>query len=196
MPCRSVLLAARPSATHRVRSLHPVSLAQAGLSTTAKNSVTEGSTAAAEAAEGTEPSSVHVFVGLVQHQDTGQQHVAAVMLCAGGLMVSRLSALVPPRLQPERPGRLQLQAQQPDRVSALAASGSCCWLGTTAGDLLPWDFSGDSSGSAAAALASPGGRVYGCSSGGAVTAMCAVPSAEWQLVAATAGGTCTVLALR
>lgn len=177
-------------------------MAQAGLTTPVKQRMSAGTAAAAGrpagaaagAAVGPAASSTHLFVGLVEHRQSGRQQVAAVMLGPSGLLVSSSGALEPPRPQPGRRPQAQQAAQQ--QVTALAAAdGGCCWLGTAAGELLPWDLAGHG-GAGGMAAAVPGGRVHGCSSRSAVTCAAALPSGEWQLVAATAGGCCTLLARR
>lgn len=181
--CSSRLLAAKASLDFRVCSLQPVSMRQAGLATPPKQrGAPGGSGGGGEAA----PASTHLFVGLVEHQGSRRRHLAAISLGPSGLLVSRSSVLAPPQGP---------QVQQPDQVTAVAAgAGGCCWLGTVAGELLPWQLPGGGAGGGGAAAAEPGGRVHGCSGGGAVTSVCAVPGGEWQLLAATAGGCCTVLA--
>lgn len=171
---------------------------QAGLATPAKQRVAAGgAAAAAAAAAATSPSSsssssTHLFVGLVQSQRTGRQHVAAVMLGPAGLLVSSGGALEPPRLQP---GRRQGAAAVQRDVTCLTASASgCCWLGTADGELLPWQLAGHDSGGAVMAV--PDGRVHGCCSGGAISSACAMPSGKWKLMACTAGGCCTLLVRR
>lgn len=118
------------------------------------------------------------------------------MLGPTGLMVSGSGALELPGPQPGRRPQAQHAQQQQNQVTALAAAaGGCCWLGTAAGELLPWELAGHG-GAGGMAAAVPGGRVHGCSSRSAVTCAAPLPSGEWQLVAATAGGCCTLLARR
>lgn len=175
----------KSSHRYSMRSLHPISAALAGLATPVRQRVAAGGAAPPSPA----PSGVHLFVGLARERETGQQHVAAVMLCPSGLMVSSRGALAPPRLQHGR--RPVQQHQLADSVTAVAAAaGGTCWLGTAAGELLPWDLAGGPGSGAAAELAAPGGRVHACSGGGAVTAVCAL---GWRLLAATAGGALVLL---
>lgn len=190
---RSELLAARPSLDWRIRCLQPLSMAQAGLTTPVKQRVSVGVAAAASPSGSGGSGGAHLFAGLVEHRQSGRQEVAAVMLGPAGLLVSASGALEPPRPQPGQ--RPQAQAAQ-QQVTALAAADSgCCWLGTAGGELLPWELAGHG-GAGGMAASVPGGRVHSCSSRSAVTCAAALPSGEWQLAAATAGGSCTLLARR
>ncbi|KAL4440571.1 hypothetical protein ABPG75_003572 [Micractinium tetrahymenae] len=207
----SQLLEARMHPTYRLRSLQPVSMAQAGLTTPvlARVAAAGAAAAATELLERSAADGPHLFVGLVEHKVTRKQHVAAVMLCAGSLQVSSSGAVAPP---PEpAPGRLtsaavaaaQQQLQRQREVTAVAAppGSRCCWLGTAAGELLAWDMrtgrAGGSGFAAAAAAEGPGGRgrVQACHSRDLVASACALPGGgEWGVVAGTAGGCCTLLA--
>ena len=200
VPSRSELLAAQPCLDWRIRCLQPLSMAQAGLTTPVKQRVSAGAAAARGAATAGAAaaacSSIHLFVGLVEHRQSRRQQVAAVMLGPTGLTVSASGALELPRPQPGcRPQAQQAQAQQQQVTALAAADGGCCWLGTAAGELLPWELAGHG-GAGGMAAAVPGGRLHGCASRSAVTCAAALPSGEWQLVAATAGGCCTLLARR
>lgn len=180
--CRSQLLAVEVHPTFRLRTLQTITLQQAGLSIHAWKPA-----AAAAAAGGGGLGGVHLCMGLVQHRQTGKQHAAAVILSAGRLLVSESSILAPETL-------LDGRQQQPPVVTAVAATGGRCWLGTVGGELLGWN---TNIGSKDAAPAPPD-RVQGCSSGGAIASMCAIPDGKtggvWHIAAATAGGSCTVLA--
>lgn len=190
--------------TYRLRSLQPVSMAQAGLTTPVK---VRGGAAGSSSADGP-----HLFVGLAEHKVTRKQHVAAVMLCAGSLQVSSSGAVAPlPEPAAGRPtsaaaAAAQQRLQREREVTAVAApvGGNRCWLGTAAGELLAWEMrtgrSGGSSGcvaGSAAAVEEPSGqgRVQACSSRSLVASACALPGdSQWSLVAGTAGGCCTLLA--
>ena len=185
LACRSQLLAVEAHPTFRLRSLQPVTQQQAGLSSPARKPMALADAAAVGAGGGL--GGMHLFMGLAQHRQTGKQLAAAVILSAGRLLVSASSILAPETL-------LDGRQQQPPLVTAVAATGGRCWLGTIGGDLLGWNTNNGSPGAAPA----PPDQVQGCSSGGAVVSMCAIPAGKpggvWQSAAATAGGSCTVLA--
>lgn len=194
-PARSCeLLVARASGTYRLRSLHPISMQQAGLATPLKQRVERGGAAPAPAAAAgpSTSTSTQLFVGMMQHRQSGEEQVGAVMLSRSGLSVSacRLEAQPPPQAG----GRPQ-QRQRPERrpaATGVALAGGRCWVGTSGGDLLAWD--------------AHSGAVQGCCrcGSGPVASLCAVPAPDggseeagaggWQLASATAGGACTVLA--
>lgn len=196
--------------SYRLRSLQPVSMAQAGLTTPVKARVAAAGAAAAatQPLERAAADGLHLFVGLAEHKATGKRHVAAVMVCAGSLQVSSSGAVAPP---PEpalgRPtsaaaaAARQLQQQQREVTAVAAPAGSrCCWLGTAAGEMLAWDMQAGRAGSGGLAAAASGGdpsrqgRVQACNSRGLIASACTLlGGSDWGVAAGTAGGCCTLL---
>jgi hypothetical protein len=193
-------------ATYRIRSLQAVSPQQAGLSPPAGRgrktnghsvAAAHGSGRAAAADGAAAAGATQLFVGLVQHAQTGEMQVAAIMLGSSSLSVAaadlQLDGGEEPRQQHRR--RQHLADVCP---TALTVANGRCWVGTAGGDCLEWDACG-------------GALVRRCGGGGAcggsVAMLCAMPSAEvgsssgrdggpgWRLVATTAGGACTLLPL-